>query len=140
MAIDWKEFAFIVLPSALAGGGTAWYAKKKGIPLIFSSLAGGGVGFITFYAMHFIRRRFNGAPEQLPEATMPVTAAAQVPVVTPTADAALGAVAAREKAVAPNVKPTNSKEVGDNVVDIGSGTSADDGGMNLDAFGSIGSE
>ena len=132
MKIDWKEFLFVGVPSALAAGGMIWYTRKRGANVVTQAFAGAGAGSLTFYAVHFIRARLKGAPDQLPDATMGVLPSAQVPVATPTADAAMGKVAEREKAVAtPNTKPTNPQEVGDNVVDIQ--------GMNLDAFGSTGS-
>jgi len=134
MNIDWKEFAFIAVPSACASGGMMWYAKKTGANLPVQITAGLGVGAIAFWGLHFIKRRFNGTPEQLPDAQMASLPSGQAPVVTPTADAALGNVAAREKAVSdPNVKPTNKQEVGSNVVDLKPSES-----VNLDAFGSMG--
>jgi len=134
MNIDWKEFTFIALPSALAAGGTAWYGKKKGAPVVITALACGGAAYITFWSLQFIKRRIAGTPEQLPDAQMASLPSGQAPVVTPTANAALGRVAEREKAVADsNVKPTNPQEVGSNVVDLKPSES-----VNLDAFGSMG--
>jgi len=138
MKIDWKEFLFIAVPSAFSGGAMIWYAKKTGANLPVQIVAGVGIGQLTFYGLHFLKRRIVGTPEQLPDAKMDSLPSGEVPVATPTADAALGKVAAREKAVepaSPNVKPTNPQEVGDNVVDLKPG-----GGIDLGAFGSIGSE
>ena len=139
MGIDWKEFAFVGIPSVLVGGVTGWFVRKSGAKLPVVALAGTGAGAMTAHAILFVRRRFS-MPEQLPDKTMEVLPSAQVPVVTPTADAALGAVAAREKAVetpkkaVPNVAPTNANEVGDNVFDINSSD-----GMDMGALGGEGS-
>lgn len=139
MNIDWKEFAFIGIPSVLVGGVTGWFARRSGAKWPVAGLAGAGAGAVTAHAILFIRRRFN-MPDQLPDKTMEVLPSAQVPVVTPTADAALGKVAAREKAVetpkkvVSNVTPTNANEVGDNVFDINP-----DDGMDTGALGGEGS-
>jgi len=133
MKID-KDLLFLAIPAAAAAGGTAWYAKKRGTSLPITVIAGVGGYFAAYHLINFIRRRFVGSPEQLPDAQMASLPSGQAPVVTPTADAALGNVAAREKAVSdPNVKPTNKQEVGSNVVDLKPSES-----VNLDAFGSMG--
>jgi len=138
MKIDWKELLIVGIPSVIAGGSASWYAQKRGANAPIIVFTGIGAGAITMQVVQFIKRRVIGTPEQLPDAKMDSLPSGEVPVATPTADAALGKVAAREKAVepaSPNVKPTNPQEVGDNVVDLKPG-----GGIDLGAFGSTGSE
>ena len=138
MKIDWKELLIVGIPSVVVGSGAGWYARKRGANVPITALTGVGAGAITMQVVRFIKRRVVGTPEQLPDAKMDSLPSGEVPVATPTADAALGKVAAREKAVepaSPNVKPTNPQEVGDNVVDL-----KPSGGVDLGAFGSTGSE